>query len=170
MKIGETNRLVISEAKNSDADFFYALLNSSSWLKHIGDRGIKNKKDAVGYIEGSLMKSYLENGFGLYKVSIKETNTPIGVCGFLKRDYLDAPDIGFAVLPEYKGLGYMLEAASEMMQYGKNTLGFTKILAVTTESNERSKKLLRKLNLAPVGKVNANEKGDPFLLFSNQPQ
>ncbi|MDC6390732.1 GNAT family N-acetyltransferase [Maribacter sp. PR1] len=170
MKIGETNRLVISEAKNADADFFYTLLNSSSWLKHIGDRGIKNKKDAVGYIEGSLMKSYLENGFGLYKVSIKETNTPIGVCGFLKRDYLDAPDIGFAVLPEYKGLGYMLEAASEMMQYGKNTLGFTKILAVTTESNERSKKLLRKLNLAPVGTVNANEKGVPFLLFSNQPQ
>ncbi len=170
MKIGETNRLVLSEAKNSDADFFYALLNSSSWLKHIGDRGIKNKEDAVGYIEGSLMKSYRENGFGLYKVSIKETNTPIGVCGFLKRDYLDAPDIGFAVLPEYKGVGYMLEAASKMMQYGKNTLGFTKILAVTTESNERSKKLLRKLNLVPVGTVKANEKGVPFLLFSNQPQ
>lgn len=170
MKIGETNRLVISEAKNADADFFYALLNSSSWLKHIGDRGIKNKEDAVGYIEGSLMKSYRENGFGLYKVSLKETNTPIGVCGFLKRDYLDAPDIGFAMLPEFEGYGYMLEATSAVMQFGKNTLGFTKILAVTTEGNGRSKKLLTKLNLMEVGTVKAHDKGVPFLLFKNQIQ
>ncbi|ASV31099.1 GNAT family N-acetyltransferase [Maribacter cobaltidurans] len=170
MKIGETNRLVISEAKNSDADFFYALLNSSSWLKHIGDRGIKNKEDAVGYIEGSLMKSYHENGFGLYKVSLKETNTPIGVCGFLKRNYLDAPDIGFAMLPEFEGFGYMLEAASVVMEYGKNSLGFTKILAVTTEDNERSKKLLTKLNLEEIGTVKAHDKGVPFLLFRNQVQ
>jgi RimJ/RimL family protein N-acetyltransferase len=103
-------------------------------------------------------------------VSLKKTNTPIGVCGFLKRDYLDAPDIGFAMLPEFEGYGYMLEASSEVLEYGKNTLGFTKILAVTTEGNKRSKKLLTRLNLEEIGTVKAYDKGVPFLLFRNQVQ
>ncbi|RRQ47945.1 N-acetyltransferase [Maribacter algicola] len=165
-----TDRLIIDEATITDADFFFQLLNSPTWLEHIGDREIKNKEDAVCYIEGRLMKSYRENGFGLWKVSLKESIKPIGICGFLQRDYLDAPDIGFAMLPEFEGFGYMMEASLAVMQFGKNTLGFTKILAVTTEDNERSKKLLTRLNLMEVGPVKAHDKGLPFLLFTNQIQ
>ncbi|PIB38517.1 GNAT family N-acetyltransferase [Maribacter sp. 4G9] len=162
-----TVRLIIDKATIADADFFFQLLNSPTWLEHIGDRGIQTKEDAEAYIEKSLLASYRHNGFGLWKVSLKESIQPIGICGFLKRDYLDAPDIGFAMLPQYEGFGYMLEACRTVMEYGVLELNFTEVMAVTTTNNVRSQKLLSKLGFSEIGTVQPLDREAPFLLFSN---
>ena len=94
MKILETERLVIAEATMSDSQFIFDLLTSPNWLKYIGDRGIRSIEDASEYIENSLIKSYRDNGFGLYKVVLKQNQIPIGLCGLLKRPVFDHPDIG----------------------------------------------------------------------------
>ena len=92
---------------------------------------------------------------------------PLGICGFLKRDYLDAPDIGFAQLPQFEGFGYMLEACRSVMDHGASELNFTKVLAVTTSNNVRSQRLLSKLGFSEIGTVQPSDKETPFLLFSN---
>lgn len=162
-----TKRLCIDEATLSDADFFFSLLNSPSWLQYIGDRGIKTEKDAINYIQDNLMKSYVNNGFGLFKVMLKETKLPIGICGFLQRDYLEHPDIGFAILPKYEGYGYMVEACKAVMEYGTTKLDLATILAVTTEGNKKSRQLLSKLGFEVSGTVQPNGGDTVFLVFSN---
>tara|TARA_R110002167_G_scaffold27871_10_gene94578 strand:- start:615 stop:1121 length:507 start_codon:yes stop_codon:yes gene_type:complete len=166
MIVIQTRRLFIELASTKDAPFFWQLMNSNNWLEFIGDRGIRSKKEAGEYIRKSLMQSYDQNGYGLYKMTLKENNVPIGICGFIKRQYLDHPDIGFALLPDYEGFGYMREAAAASLAYGSDTLGLNPVLAVTTENNVRSRRLLEKIGLRKIGTITPPERSEDFMLFS----
>jgi [ribosomal protein S5]-alanine N-acetyltransferase len=167
MSLFETERLLICEANRKDSPFFFELLNSPNWIEFIGDRGIETENDVLNYIENSLIKSYKENGFGLYKMMLKENSMPIGICGFVQRDYLNCPDIGFAILPEYERMGFTFEAAKAVIDYGLNTLKQKEICGITTENNVGSKRILTKIGLHEIGKIMPNESGDELMLFSN---
>ncbi|MCA6078828.1 GNAT family N-acetyltransferase [Fulvivirga sedimenti] len=153
MKITESSRLLIEHATLADAEFFHRLMNSPNWIEFIGDRGIHSEKEAKEYIQNRLIASYEGNGYGLFKVSLKDTLEAIGVCGFVKRDFLDSPDIGYAILPEYENQGYISEANQVMIKYGWESLGLKIIYAITSEKNARSQHLLLKLGLHRVGNI-----------------
>lgn len=145
MKIFETERLILREIVQTDAEFILDLLNQPSFIKYIGDRNVRNLRQAREYIESRFTKSYAENGFGLWLVELKENNAPVGICGFVKRDSLPDADIGFAFLSQYEQKGYAFESAGAVLRYGRNILGLKRILAITTKENERSEKLLKKI-------------------------
>jgi hypothetical protein len=48
-------------------------------------------------------------------------------------------------LPKYGSRGYAFEAASSVMSYGTDTLGLTRIVAITTQENQSSSRLLERL-------------------------
>src|SRR5437868_3605288 len=93
----ETERLVVREMTEDDADFVFALLNSPGFLKYIGDRGLRSVDDARTFIETRYRQSYRDNGYGLYTVELRSDATPIGICGFVRRDTLPGPDLGFEI-------------------------------------------------------------------------
>src|SRR5437762_5626654 len=95
----------------ADAPFMVVLLNDPAFLRYIGDKGVRAPEDAVRYIETGPLESYARFGFGLYLVEAKETGEPMGMCGLLKRDVLDHPDLGFAFLPAFRRQGVALESA-----------------------------------------------------------
>src|SRR5690349_21214268 len=128
-----------------DAEFIFRLLNSPKFLKYIGDRGVRSVDDARSFIENRYRQSYLDHGFGLYTVELKSRAEPVGICGFVRRDTLPAPDIGFAFLPEHEGQGYGHESAAEALKYGLAKLKFAHVLAITTLDNDSSGRLLEKL-------------------------
>jgi RimJ/RimL family protein N-acetyltransferase len=78
-------------------------------------------------------------------VELKDTGTPIGICGLIKRDVLDDIDVGYALLPEFCGQGYAAEAAAAALAYGRETLGLQRVVAVVNGENARSLRLLEKL-------------------------
>ncbi len=159
--------MVIRHVSIKDTDFILALVNSPNWIEFIGDKDIKTTEDAFAYIQNSLISSYNKNGYDLYKMSLKNSGIPIGICGFLKRDYLKEADIGFAILPTYEEKGYTFEAAQAILNYGIASLGLTTILAITSPKNIKSQKLLQKLQLREIKKIQAKEDGEVLLLFSN---
>ncbi len=162
----ETERLKIERATLDDHAFILELLNSSTWIEFIGDRGIKTEEDAKQYIQGNLIESYRKNGFGLFKICLKPTNIPIGLCGFVKRDFLNSVDIGYALLPEFEGKGLAYEAARATLNYGLSNLKLAPILAITSKENKRSHKLLHKLGLSNQGTIPIDDKNSQVLLFS----
>jgi len=143
----ETDRLQLRELTPSDTDFIIELVNTPGWIKYIGDRNIKTTEQALNYLETGPIKSYKENGFGLWLVALKESQQPIGMCGLLRRDYLHHPDIGFAFLPEFIGKGYAFEAATATIHLGLTQFNLEKICAITMPINDSSIKLLKKLGL-----------------------
>ena len=164
-KILETERLYLREFNLEDADFVLRLLNSPKWIEFIGDRNVRTHADATGYLKNNLIKSYKENGFGLWVLVLKETNIAIGACGLVNRDTLEDIDIGFAMLPGYLGLGYGYEIANATMNYAKNTLHLDKIVGITNPNNIASIKLLNKIGLRFEKTIELSDK-DTVLFFS----
>ena len=147
MTVLETERLSLRQFTVDDAQFILKLLNEPSFLRYIGDKKVRNLEDARQYILNGPVASYERNGFGLYLVEIKESYTPIGMCGFLKRDELPDPDIGFAFLPDFWNKGFAFESAAAVLKDARERLNLARILAITNQDNEPSIKLLQKLGL-----------------------
>ncbi|MED1950624.1 GNAT family N-acetyltransferase [Brevibacillus centrosporus] len=147
MIVLETERLYLRYQTLDDAPFILELVNDPAWLQFIGDRGVRTLDDARSYIANGAIKSYERDGFGFYLVERKEDHTLLGMCGLVKREGLEDVDIGFAFLPDYRSKGYAYEAASAVMQYAKETLGLTRVVAITTQDNHSSGRLLEKLGL-----------------------
>ena len=140
-----TERLVIRELTLADAAFTLELLNDPGFHRYIADRGIRDIPGAEQYLRDGPIASYAKHGFGLWLVALKDGGRPVGICGLLQRDTLPHPDIGFAFLARFTGLGYGYESSAAVLQYGYTTLKLPVILAITAEENPPSISLLEKL-------------------------
>lgn len=145
MKVLETERLILRRVTVDDSEFILELLNDPSWLRFIGDKGVRTLDDARVYILKSLVAMYERLGFGLYLTELKSEGIPIGICGLIKRDSLEDVDIGFAFLPKFRGAGYAFESASAVIAHGKSDFGFNRLVAITSPDNDDSARLLEKL-------------------------
>lgn len=168
MNILKTERLVLRPFNTSDTPFILQLLNSPGWLQFIGDRGIKDLNDAQNYLTNGPIASYKQHGFGLYLVELKNDKTPIGMCGILKRDFLDDADIGFALLPEYEKKGYAFEAAKATLVHAIRNLGFNNLAAITSIGNSKSERLLEKLGFQFQRFIEFPDKNEELKLFIKQ--
>ena len=167
MHILETERLIISKFSVDDAPFFLELVNTPHWIKYIGDRNIKTLKLAEEQIRNGHLKSYETNGFGFYKLLLKDQeNKPIGTCGLIKREALEHADIGFAMLPNYEGKGFGFEASKAIIKLAKETFNLNTVLAITLPNNVSSIKLLEKLGLSFQKRVKPFEGDEELLLFA----
>jgi len=166
MKILETDRLVLRRLAVEDAEFIFDLLNQPSFLQFIGDKGVRTIDDARNYILTGPIASYARFGFGLYLTELKPTQTPIGICGLLKRETLDDVDVGFAFLPQYWRHGYAFESASAVLAYGRDVLGLDRIVAITSPNNEASIKVLNKLGLKFERMIRLSEDAPEVRLFA----
>lgn len=147
MKVTETERLHLRWLSTEDASFILKLLNDPTWIRFIGDRDVRTLDDARNYLLTGPMDMYAKLGFGLYLVELKGENTPIGICGLIKRDYLEDVDLGFAFLSQYQSKGYGYEAAQATIEYGTKQLGLKRMVAFTSKENLASSKLLEKVGM-----------------------
>ncbi len=166
MKILETARIIIEEADLRDSAFILELLNTPGWLEFIGNSTVKTDEDAINYIKTRLVQSYQKNGFGLYKMTHSSTNEAIGLCGLIKRDFLEDLDLGFAILPAYSRKGYTYEASKAIVYHAFTQLNLPKLLAFTSLHNTASQKLLLKLGFNSQGIIKYGNTEEDVHLYS----
>lgn len=164
----ETARLRLREFVPEDAAFVLRLLNEPSFIEFIGDRGVRTREDAERYLREGPIASYAAHRHGLLRVSLNNDDVPIGMCGLVKRDTLPAPDIGFALLPDHWGRGYVSEAATAAIHHGRDTLGLRTVYGITTPHNARSITVLRRLGLEFVEEKPLGDKPQPLRIFVRQ--
>ncbi|MEP7272816.1 MAG: GNAT family N-acetyltransferase [Acidobacteriota bacterium] len=167
MIVLNTARLQLRHLDEHDADFIVELLNDPSFLRFIGDKGVRTREDATRYILEGPRASYEKHGFGLYLTALTESGERIGICGLVKRDALDDVDIGFAFLPSEWGRGYALEAAGAVMQYGWRQCGLPRIVAITQPDNRASISLLLKLGMRFDRSVRIEDAGPELALYTS---
>lgn len=165
----ETARLALTGLADADAGFICGLLNEPSFLRYIGDRGVRTVEDASRYIREGPAAMYAKYGYGLLRVGLRPGGTPIGICGVLKRDALPEPDLGFSLLPAYWSQGYAFEAADAVMQHARARLRLGRILAITSPDNEASIRLLGKLGFRFERMMRLTGDAGEVRLFVNEP-
>ena len=137
----KSKRLTIRPLTKADNQFLLELLNSKGWLDNIGDRGVRTTIQAEKYISVILKKDSLQ-----YMVIEKlDTSIPIGILSFMKRDQIEYPDFGFALLPSYHRQGYALEASIIYLKYLFSNNSKLTIAAICKKENTPSINLLEKI-------------------------
>lgn len=138
-----TERLTLSPLSEKDSAFIVELLNTEGWVKNIGDRNIRSKKDAREYIQKVTNNPHIT----YWTVKLKHGRLPIGLVTMIKRDYLPFNDVGFAFLPQFFNKGYAFEATKAVLLALVNSNGLEIILAISLPDNKSSIKLIEKLGL-----------------------
>ncbi len=143
----ETERLRLRPVNVDDEELMLAVWNDPAFIRNVVDRGIRTAEQARKAIEEGARKLFEEHGYGPYCMSLKSNGTLIGICGLFKRENLDDPDIGFAVLPDYCGKGFAGEAAVAVVDYARTELGLGMLTAIVSPTNAASIGLIEKLGL-----------------------
>lgn len=147
LKILETERLILRQFAEEDAEFILELLNDPSFIHNIGDRKIRSLDGAKVYIRNGPAASYAQHGFGLYLVELKTTGESIGMCGLIQRENLENVDIGYAFLPRFWSRGYAVESAMAVRDYARDVIGLKRLVGITNPDNFPSIGVLEKLGM-----------------------
>jgi ribosomal-protein-alanine N-acetyltransferase len=165
MNVIQTDRLVLRQLQPQDAGFILELLNEASFLRFIGDKGVRNLDDAREYIQKGPCDSYARHGFGLYATCLID-GTPAGICGLVKRDGLDDVDVGFAFLARYCLQGFAVESAAAVLAHARRVLGLTRIVAITSPENVGSIAVLERIGLKFERMIRLQEQSPELKLFA----
>jgi RimJ/RimL family protein N-acetyltransferase len=151
MLILETPRLRLRWFVAADADFLRALLNDPGWLANIGERNVRTLRQARTWIATRHTATYGGLGFGFWGVERKSDGALMGMCGLIKRDTLMEADVGYALLPAFRGQGYASEAAAACVRYAQDVLGLPEVWGITSPTNAGSAAVLRQIGLKDAG-------------------
>ena len=159
----ETARLVIRRFVVTDAPFVLELLEDPAFRKHVGDRGVRDLEDARKYIEAGPVASYERHGSGLMLMLLRESSVPVGMCGILHREELPAPDLGYALLPSFRGRGLAKEACDGVLSDAR-ARGVEEVLAIVSKENAPSIAVLEHLGFERRGEHRSD--GEALALFA----
>jgi len=146
-----SSRLRLRELHAGDASAMLALLNDPDFIAHIGDRGVRSEAQALAYLEAGPLAGYRAHGYSLWAVEAQPGGEFAGVCGLIRRDTLPDPDIGYALLPAWRGRGLAAEAGRLVLEHAFDVLRLPRVLAIVTETNAASRRLLESLGLRSQG-------------------
>jgi len=149
-----------------DADVMLAIWNDPAFVQYVGDRGVRTIEQAQQVLGESVLTLYETYGYGPYCMIRKADVQRIGICGLFRREHLEHPDIGFAVLPEFCGAGFALEAASAVVEHARVDLDIRTLTAIVSPKNTTSIGLIEKLGLSLVGGITMPGEREEVRLYS----
>jgi ribosomal-protein-alanine N-acetyltransferase len=160
----ETERLRLRPLALDDAAFVLELVNEPEFLEHIGDKRVRDLRDARRFLrEGAWVRQALA-GHGMLAVEPRAGGAPLGVCGLLHRPALGLSDVGFAFLAAARGRGHASEAAAAVVRHGREALGLERVHGIVSPANTASIRVLEKLGMTLQRRVRLAE-GEPEVLL-----
>lgn len=135
----ETDRLFLREMNMDDFDALYAVLGDSEIMQHYPYTF--DEERVRSWIERN-MNRYIENGFGLWAVCLKETGEMIGDCGLTLQN-IDGemlPEIGYHIRRDCQKKGYAKEAAAAVRDWTFANTDYPAIYSYCKYTNEPSYK------------------------------
>ncbi|WP_243521612.1 GNAT family N-acetyltransferase [Bacillus pseudomycoides] len=147
----ETERLILRELTESDAQSILNCFSNTDVLRYYGQNPLKSI-DQVKQIIRNFVESYNEKHGIKCGIELKGTKGIIGTIGF--HDWSSEhkrANISYALFPEQWRNGYATEAVSQVISYGFHILHLTRIGAIVFLENESSNKLLTKLGFKKEG-------------------
>ncbi len=141
-------RLLMRRLGTGDAAFVVALLNDPAWIAHIGDRGVRDAEGALAWMLRGPEALFATHGFGLMACEVRDAPTPIGICGLVRRPGLEDVDVGYALLPEYRGQGYATEAVLATLAWARDVHALDRVVAIVSPGNAESVRVLGRCGFA----------------------
>jgi ribosomal-protein-alanine N-acetyltransferase len=159
----ETKRLALKCIDQSDRDFIFEEYQNDFITKYQYDEEpMTDIKEADDLIEFYNMKE--PRSQNRWVLIDKTTNTKLGTCGY----HLWNPDnkeveIGFELMEQYNGKGYMLEAIEAIIEFARHKMKVERINAIAYIKNKNCIKFLERLRFIKVGEEETEFRGQIYL-------
>ncbi|MCY0969992.1 GNAT family N-acetyltransferase [Chryseobacterium wangxinyae] len=144
----ETERLILREILQEDAEAFFAMDSNPEVVKYVGIKPLTDISQSVKMIE-SIRNQYIENGIGRWAVVRKEDKKMVGWSGLklIKEinNHQNIYDLGYRFTPEYWGKGYATETSIAVLNYAFNEMKLNNVFAYADVENYASNHVLKKL-------------------------
>ncbi|MET3698708.1 ribosomal-protein-alanine N-acetyltransferase [Bacillus oleivorans] len=147
----ETKRLYLRELNLEDTPFIFKLYSDETVCKYLYDADLfTTYKEAENFIIWNLdCEGKNHNRWGIMR---KADHSMLGTIGFHSWDRVNhIAEIGYDLLSEYWGKGYMTEALEGVIKNGFKIMKLNRIHAYVALNNQRSIQLLEKLHFKKEG-------------------
>jgi len=151
-----TQRLILRSIQDSDLQNIYRGLSNPKVIKHYGVSfsSLEETKEQMDWY-----RQLQENETGMwFAMGLKDSNEFIGAVGLndMSKEHKRG-ELGFWLLPEFWGSGYISEVVPKVLEYGFQTLDLHRIEAWVETDNENSRKVLSRLGFRHEGTLRDHE-------------
>jgi RimJ/RimL family protein N-acetyltransferase len=149
--IVETERLILREMTQDDAEPFFEMDSNPEVHTYLGNNPLKDIQQTRDVIE-FVRKQYVDNGIGRWTLIEKASGEYVG-WGGLKlikeetKNHVNYLDVGYRLTPKHWKKGYATESAIASVKYGFEKLEADCIYAVAHKENKASRHALEKTGL-----------------------
>ncbi len=161
----ETRRIKFRLLRKDDFDTWLDFFKDSSSVQYMGMADIGSPTGQCEKWFELCEKRYINKSGGLNVIVDKATNKFIGQCGLLVQevDGLEEIEIGYSILPQYRGMGYATEAAKACRDYAfSNNIAET-LISIIHVGNIKSEKVATKNGMIKTKRT--SYKGMPVNIF-----
>jgi [ribosomal protein S5]-alanine N-acetyltransferase len=149
----ETERLLLREYVEDDAQAFFELNSDPEVLRFVPDKPLLNIEQARQILIDHPIADYRKYGFGRCACIFKSTGEQIGFAGLKYLEELGEVDVAFRLKPAHWGFGLATEAALASIRFGFSNLGLKQIIGLAMPENFASVHVLEKTGLRYAGTI-----------------
>ena len=143
----ETDRLLLREYVEADAEAFFKLNSDQEVLRFVPDKPLLNVEQARQTLVDHPIADYRKYGFGRSACILKSTGEQIGFAGLKYLEELGEVDVAFRLMRSHWRMGLATEAALASVRYGFADLGLKRIIGLVMPENIASVRVLEKTGL-----------------------
>ena len=143
----ETERLLLREYVEQDAEAFFKLNSNPEVIRFVPDKPVLNVEQARQLLVDHPIADYRKHGFGRGACILKSNGEQIGFAGLKYLEELGEVDVAYRLMPAHWGLGLATEAALASVRYGFADLGLKRIIGLVMPENVASVRVLEKAGL-----------------------
>src|SRR5437660_9477793 len=143
----ETDRLLLREYVEEDAEAFFKLNSDPEVLRFVPDKALLNVEQARQLLIDHASADYRKYGFGRCACILKSTGEQIGFAGLKYLDELGEVDVAYRLMPVYWGQGLATEVAIASVCFGFAHLSLKQIIGLVIPEHIASVRVLEKAGL-----------------------
>ncbi|WP_276877410.1 GNAT family N-acetyltransferase [Chryseobacterium joostei] len=153
----ETDRLKLRRADVNDINELFAMRSDPDMMKYIPRPLATDLEEASTHLK-IMDEKITSNEMINWAITLKDDPKMIGTIGYyhIKPEHYRA-EIGYMLLPDYQGKGYVTEAITKVVNYAFTTMNLHSIEAVIDPENVASAKVLEKCSFIKEGYFKENE-------------
>jgi len=147
----ETERLLVRELVEDDAEAFHALNSDPDVMRYTGEPLSESVEQARLRLRA--YPDYRERGYGRWALALKADGHVVGFNGLKYLPELGETDLGFRLRTEFWGQGLATESSLSIVRYGFETLGLERIVGLVLPQNVASIRVLEKVGMRLSGNI-----------------
>lgn len=142
----ETERLIFRRFTPDDLPLLIEQRSDPEVSRYLGGPARQNP-EALAKRMRFYISCYEQFGFGSCAMLWKPTGEIIGAAGLQPLEDTGEIEVGYSLVKDFWGMGLGTEAARGWLEYGFNTAGLERIVAIAVEANTASRRIMEKLGM-----------------------